>query len=70
VGFPRIQKKKYYKLVPYQLHFNMWITLSPYDKFSRLVKIKPIVNVFENCYHLVVDTDGGNNMHWFFTFFQ
>lgn len=59
---------RYYQLSPYHLHFNRWITLSPYDKFSRLVRIEPIVNVFENYYHLIADTDGGNDMHWFFTF--
>jgi hypothetical protein len=27
-----------------------------------------MVIVFRSCYQLVVDTDGGNDMWWFFTF--
>jgi hypothetical protein len=50
-----------------QLHFNGWITLSTFDKFSRLIKIELSVNIFRNCYHLV-GTDDSNDMHLFFIF--
>jgi len=50
-------------------HPNRWIILFVFDKFFRLVKIKPIVNVFRTCYHLVIGTNNGNDMCWFFIFF-
>ena len=56
---------RYYQMGPSQLHLNRWITLSTFDKCCRLIGNKPIVNVFRNCYHLVVGTDGGNKVHYF-----
>jgi hypothetical protein len=42
--------------------------MSVFDKFCRLVRIKPTINVFRSCYHLIVGTSGGNNVYWLFTF--
>lgn len=39
-----------------------------FDKFCRLIRIKPTINVFKSCYHLIVGTSSSNNIHWFFTF--
>ena len=35
--------------------------LSNFDKFIRLVGIKPPINLFKTCYQLVVGFDGGND---------
>lgn len=42
--------------------------MSVFDKFCRLVRIKPTINVFRSCYHLIVGISGGNNVYWLFTF--
>jgi hypothetical protein len=36
----------YYRLGPGQLHPNKWIILSVFDKFLRIVRIMPTVNIF------------------------
>lgn len=59
---------RYCQIGPSWLHLNRQITLSTFDKCCRLIGNEPKVNVFRNCYHLVVDTDGGNEVHCFFTF--
>jgi len=33
-----------------------------------MIGLKPMVNVFKSCYQLVTNTDGGNDMYWFFIF--
>lgn len=58
----------YHELGPSQLHSNKLITLSTFDKFSRLIGIEPLDNVFRNCYHMVLGIDSSNDMQLFFTF--
>lgn len=48
----------YYNLGP-----NKWIILSAFDKFLRLVGLKPIVNIFRTCYNLIGGTDNDNNIY-------
>jgi hypothetical protein len=59
---------RYYQSDLGQLHRNEQIILFTFDKFFKLTIIKPTINIFRTCYHLVTNTDGGNDMHWFFTF--
>jgi hypothetical protein len=42
--------------------------MSSFEFFCRMVMLEPTVNVSKSCYQLVVDTNGGNTMCWFFTF--
>jgi len=50
----------YYQLGSSQLHPNRWIILSAFNKFYRLVRIEPTINVLRSFYHLVIGIDGGN----------
>jgi len=58
----------YYQLGPGQLYPNGWIIFSFFENFCRIIGLEPMVNVFISCYQLVTNTDGSNDMQWFFNF--
>lgn len=54
---------KCYELGPCQLYPNRWIILIAFDKFFKLVGIKPTLKLIKTYYHLVTRTNGGNDRH-------
>lgn len=52
------------------MHPNRRITLLAFDKFFRLVRIEPTINVFRNCCHLIVASIVAMTCVGFFTFFN
>ena len=54
---------KYYELGSCQLYPNGWIIPIAFDKFFKLVGIKPTLNIVKTGYHLVTRTNGGNDRH-------
>jgi len=51
-----------------QLHLNGWTILSSFEKFCKIIRLEPTVNIFKSCYQFIVGIDDDNDMWWFVTF--